>query len=186
VKEETKYALLGISVTLLLAGVGALWKAATFRGDMYQKWKARVDVTIAGLSERAVTQLLTLQQKITDLLGGSREGEFDPLTVVVDPSELSEPVSQFQLIIAVRDRLESRFRRLLKLGRIFIAATGLYIIGLVATTVYVVEFTRNRWIGLVGGAVFLVGVLGMVLAAIAFVYFQQRLSSAEILSEEDG
>jgi hypothetical protein len=186
VKEETRYALLGISVTLLLAGVGALWKAATFRGDMYERWKARVDVTIAGLSERAKSQLFTLQEKITDLLGGSGEAEFDPLMVVVDPSELSEPVSQFQHLIAVRDKLELRFGRLLKLGRVFIAASGLYIIGLVATTTYVVEFTRNRWIGLVGGAFLLVGVLGLVLGAIAFVYFQQRLSSAEILSEEDS
>jgi hypothetical protein len=186
VTEEARYALLGISVTLLLAGVGALWKAATFRGDMYEKWKARVDVSIAGLSERAVTQLLSLQQKIAELLGGSGESDFDPLTVVVDPSELSEPVSHFQHIIEVRDKLERRFRRLLSLGRVFIAASGLYNIGLVTATVYVVEFTRNRWIGLIGAGALLVGVLGMVIVAIAYVYFQQRLSSAEILSEETG
>jgi len=88
VKEETKYALLGISVTLLLAGAGGLWKAATFRGDMYQAWKVRVDLTVAGLSERAASNLITLQQKITKLLGSNYEGEFNPLSVVVDPSEL--------------------------------------------------------------------------------------------------
>src|SRR6266511_167607 len=98
---------------------------------MYQAWKVRVDLTVAGLSERAASNLITLQQKITKLLGSNYEGEFNPLSVVVDPSELSEPVGQFQHIIEVRDRLDRRFKGLLKLGRIFISAGTLFIAGLV-------------------------------------------------------
>jgi len=82
--------------------------------------------------------------------------------------------------------LDRRFKGLLKLGRIFISAGTLFIAGLVMATSYAVEFTRNRWIGLVGAGLLSLGIFAAVIALIAYVYFQQRLSSAEILSKEGG
>jgi hypothetical protein len=121
VDDATRYALYALVVALLAPGVVGLLKAASFRGDIFDKWNDRVDVTLAGLSERAVTELLVLQRDINTVLGGTAEGEFDPLKVVVDPSMLSGHVDKYQHCIGVRNKLRKQFAHLLKLGPISIS-----------------------------------------------------------------
>ena len=189
--EDARYALLAFSTALLIPGVTGLWKAGSLRGDTNEKWRDRVDLAIAALSERAVAQLRILRRSINDVLGPEFQGveeKFDPLTVVVDPSKFSEPVGKFQHCIQVRNKLRRRFRALLRLGTALIISTGLYLLGLITSTLYFGKFTKytdNRWIGVTGSVLFLLGVLGMASVLVVYIYLQQRLSSAEILSEEE-
>ncbi len=183
--DATRYSLYALIVALLAPGVAALWKAASLRGDISEKWNNRVDVTFAGLSERAVQELFALRTEINDLLIGSADGDFDPLKVVVDPSKLSGHVSKFQKCIQVRSKLRKRFEHLLKLGPIAVGIVGVYLIGVATVAAYYTELYRHWWLGRAGIILSSADIVAGMAVIADYAYLQHRLSSAEILSGEE-
>lgn len=180
--EETRYALYAVIVALLAPGGAALWKTASLRGDIFENWNDRVDVTFAGLSERAGRELLTLQQEINELLVAGADGDFDPVKLVVDPSVLSARVNRFQHLIVVRSKLRRRFRRLLGLGPIMVTIAIIYLIGVLLETAYLIELVHILWVSRTGIILAFASLVAGTIATADYIYLQQRLSSAEILS----
>ena len=82
------------SLILILTIIGGLWKFASFRGDIFEKWSSRTDLAKAGLTEKAAEELRQLHRQIGELMGAG--GQFDPTKVVAEPAQLLSKCSVFQ------------------------------------------------------------------------------------------
>jgi hypothetical protein len=185
VDESTSYAFYALVVALLVPGGAALWKASSLRGDIFDTWNDRVDVTFAALSERAVNELLALQKEINDLLVESGLDEFDPLKVLVDPAMLSGHVDKYQQLMAARSKLKQRFRHLCRLGPIAIAVISTYLVGVIVATIHFGGLFARWWVSRIGVSLAVAAIIAGVVVMVDYAHLQQRLSLAEMLAEED-
>jgi hypothetical protein len=170
-------AVLGVAVVCLLPALGAGWKAASWRGDVFTKWSDRVDFAHAGLNERATSELVALQDAISDALGG-RPG-FIPAEVWADPDPLVERANRCGKLLKARDRLRGRFRHLRQLGPILIPTVGAYILGWGAATLYFTGVIDASWAKV---AAFVIGGIAIAVALAVFclyAYFEAKLTAAE-------
>lgn len=182
--EPNQLGILGLAAVLFLAALPALWKAAGLRGDTNKKWSERVEVAHAGLSERATSELLQLQNEIGTALGGATG--FTPAQVWIDPDPLVKRANKCADLLRVRDKLHDRFRRHRRLGPILITPLIAYAIGVVAGTLYFTEVAHNLWMR---NAAFLLD--GLALAALVvifafYVYYEAQLTKAEELAKGPG
>lgn len=175
-----QFTILTFAVLLLLPALGVAWKAASWRGDTFKKWSDRVDVAHAGLSERVKTELVALQDEITDVLLGDPEV---PAEVWIDPDPLVASVNRCAVLLRTRDRLRGRFLRYRQLGPILLPTALAYILGWLAATLYFTEVVHESWMKLAG---FIVGGFAIVAAIAIFcchVYFESKLTEADELSK---
>ena len=156
---------------------------ASLRGDTFDKWRQRVELTEAGLSEQAAEELRHMQIEISRLLG--TEAQFDPSRVVADPGDLLAGVLRLQHLIETRERLQSRFRLLLWLGPIFVGTLLTLAAGLALTFTYLGGIASNPLLGDVGIAVSVVSGVILVICFGVYIYLQQSLSRAEIFSASE-
>lgn len=167
---------------LAVSGITALWKAASLRGDLGKDWKPRIGTAEAGLAERATAEALLMQQEIATLLG-SGAGQI-PRLATVDPTPLAQRAGDLQETLRVGVRLPADFKWFLRLGPLMIGTAVTFLIGLAATFLdssELVQSTGLRTAGVViGAAAFLVGILLLA----GYVVLNQRLSGAEIRSQE--
>src|SRR5438874_9036827 len=165
--------ILALAVVCLLPALGAAWKAASWRGDIFNKWSSRVDFAHAGLNERANAELVALQEALTDALGA--RGEFDPDSVAADPDPLVEHANRCAKLLKARDKVRGRFRRLRQLGPVLIPTVAAYLLGWGAATLYFTDVVERSWLKLVG---FIVGGIAIAVAVAVFclyAYFEAKL-----------
>lgn len=93
---------------LAIAGVGALWKAASLRGDLGKEWTPRVEDAEVGLADRATREALRLQDEITELIGSGASSL--PRLATVDPAPLANRAKEFQKTLTVGARVPRDFR----------------------------------------------------------------------------
>ena len=171
------------AIILFLAVIGGLWKFASFRGDVFEKWSSRTGLARAGLTEKAAEELRGLHRKIGDLLGAG--GQFDPAKAVAEPAELLSSVLYFKELLQAREGAERWLTLLLHLDKILIPALIALAVGDVLTALYLLKVLLNwKWEVV---AVFLdvASVLVLVGCWIAYFISMRRLSRAEILSAMD-
>jgi hypothetical protein len=168
------FAVLGV------AGVAALYRAATMRGDLSEQWSTRVEVAEAGLADRATTEALKLQDEIADLIGSE-----PPRLATVDPAPLAHRAADFQKTLIIGNRLPMYFQWLLRLGPAAIGIAAAFLLALAAVFLDNAEIVMSELLR-VGGIVLGIAavVLGLILFA-AFIFLNQRLSGAEIRSSEE-
>jgi hypothetical protein len=172
------FAVLGV------AGIGGLWKAATLRGDMREKWAPRVADAEAGLADRATTEAVAMQSEIADVIG-SRPGAL-PRLATLDAAPLAKQAAEFQKTLTMGSRVPNDFRRLLRLGPFAVAFAVFFLFGLAAVFVDNSELLTSPILR-VGGLVVGLGAAGLgVLLLSAYVVLNQRLSGAEIRADEDA
>lgn len=176
-----KIEVLSIGLVLLLAVLGAVWRMASLRGDTFDKWRQRVELAEVGLSERAVEELRRMQIEISLLLG--TDGRFDPSRVVADPGDLLVGVLRLKSLIEIREQLRSRFRLLLRLGPIFLWTLLSMGVGILLTFTYYGDIASSPVLGNIGIALSAVSGVIVVICFGVYVYLQQSLSKAEIISE---
>lgn len=167
---------------LAIAGVGALWKAASLRGDLGNDWTPRVDTAEAGLAERATGEALAMQREIAEMIG-SGSGAL-PRLATVDPTPLAERAGELQKTLVVGARVPNDFKWFLRLGPLMVTAAIAFLLGLAAVFADSSELlisTPLRIAGVIAGAASLA--LGLMLL-LAYVLLNQRLSGAEIRSRE--
>jgi len=171
------FAVLGV------AGVAALYRAATMRGDLSEQWSTRVEVAEAGLADRATTEALRLQDEIADLIGSGSSSP--PRLATVDPTPLAHRAADFQKTLITGNRLPMYFRWLLRLGPAAIGIAAAFLVALAAVFLDNSELVMSALLR-IGGIVLGITtvVLGLVLFA-AFIFLNQRLSGAEIRSSEE-
>jgi hypothetical protein len=167
---------LGIAVGCLLPALGAGWKAASWRGDVYNKWSDRVDLAHAGLNERATRELVALQEAISEALGPAG---FIPAEVWTDPDPLVKRANRCGRLLRARERLRGRFRRLRQLGPILIPTVVAYILGWLAATLYFTDVVEASWAKWLGYAVGGLAVCVIVAVFCLYAYFESKLTAAE-------
>jgi hypothetical protein len=167
---------------LAIAGVGALWKAASLRGDLSNEWTPRVATAEAGLAERATGEALAMQREITEMIG-SGSGQL-PRLATVDPTPLADRAAELQKTLRIGARVPSDFSWFLRLGPLMILAAVSFLLGLAAVfadSADLLALAALRIAGLIlGGASFASGLL----LVLAYVLLNQRLSGAEIRARE--
>jgi len=175
---------LAVAVACLVPALPAGWKAASLRGDIFQKWAGRVDVAHAGLTERAKDELLDLQAEIANALGGTG-GSFSPAEVIADPAPLVAGAKRCADILHARDKLHSRFRRHRRLGSLLLCVVAVYVLGWVVGILHYTEIVHSTWVGVVGLAVLGSAVLAAVIVFIVYAAGESQLARAEELSAGD-
>lgn len=178
-----KSGLYGVIVACFIPGAGGLWKAASLKSDIFNKWQDRADEMRAGLTEGAVRLLLAVQEETIDLLGGPSAG-FEPSTFTADPGPLVARVSRFQAAMRARDRLARRLRLLLRVGPALVLIAAFYLVGWGAASVYFVGWNEGAWLRNIGLAIsFTAGAAALVVIAF-YVHLILRMSSTEVLVHE--
>ena len=171
------------AIIVFLAIVGGLWKSASFRGDVFEKWSSRTDLARAGLTEKAAEELRRLHRKIGDLLGAG--GQFDPSKVVAEPAELLASVLYFQELLQAREGAERWLILLLRLDKILISALLALLVGDVLTALCLLDVLLNWKWAILAGFLDVASVLVLVGCWIAYLKSMRCLSQAEILSAMD-
>lgn len=164
-----------------VAGVAAFFQAASMRGDLAQKWKTRVDLMEAGLTNRATNEALALQDEIGDRIGSA--GSSPPQLATADPAPLARRAADLQKTLVMIDRLPTYFIWLLRLGNFAIAICSAFLIALAAVFLDNAEILGSDLLRL--GGLFL-GALAVGLGLLLFIlyaFLNQRLSGAELRGE---
>jgi hypothetical protein len=173
-------AVLGLGAACIVPGLGLLWRSASLRGDLFNKWAERVDITHAGLTERAVRLLRELQTE-TDRLLGDPTDPFVPLFAIADPAPLSNLTSRFHKCLRARRRLKRRFKAIVILGSVCPSLVGFYVLGAVAALSYFADWQDRRWIGITGLSVSGAAIGLGAIVVLVYVYLNTRLTTAEIM-----
>jgi hypothetical protein len=175
---------LGVAVACLLPALGAGWRAASLRGDTFNKWSERVDLAHAGLTERAKDELLSLQDEIGRVLGGAG-GEFSPAEVIADPAPLVAAANRCADVLRARDNLRTRFRRHRRLGPLLLGIVAVYVIGWTIATLHYTDVVHPTVVGVIGIVIGGVAVLAGIAVFVLYATYEARLSRAEELSAGD-
>ena len=171
------------AIIVLLAIVGGLWKFASFRGDVFEKWSSRTDLARAGLTEKAARELRRLHRKIGHLLGA--EGQFYPAKTLAEPAELLSSVLYFTELLQAREGAERWLILLLRLDKILISALIALAVGDVLTALWFLEVLLNWGWAAVAGFLDVASLSVLVGCWISYWISMRRLSRAEILSAMD-
>jgi hypothetical protein len=167
---------------LAISGVGALWKAASLRGDLGKDWTPRVEDAEVGLADRATREALCLQDEITELIGSGASSL--PRLATVDPAPLAHRAGEFQRTLTVGARVPRDFRWFLRLGPFMIVVATAFLLGLAAVFVNSSELLSSDPLKIAGLALDGAAVFSGLILIVAYVLLNQRLSGAEMRSKE--
>ena len=159
-------------------------RVTSLRGDLVQKWRQRVTLADAGLSEQAAEELRSLQRKIGEVLGAGIR--FNPSQVVADPAELLASVQRVQLLIEARDGLKGNYNRLLLIPRAFFWGLLAADAGMVTLFVSISGIWSSKWLGWVVLVVCFLAAMVLGIALVLYRQSQERLADADILSSSPG
>ena len=171
-------------VVLFVAITGAIVRTTSLRGDLVQKWRDRVRLAEAGLSERAATELRTLQQSIHDLLGTGVS--FKPAHVVADPGDLLSSVKRIQQLIDARDGIQGSYNKLLSIPSVFFWGLVVADSGVALFLVGFGGFWSHTLLELIGCVLFVVSTFILASALWRYRKHHERLTHADILSSPGG
>lgn len=160
-------------------------KVSSFRGDMHDKWRQRSGLCAAALEDRATRLIERLRDEAIKLVG-EPGAPFQPNFALADPDRLTAYVSKFQDALSRRSKLNRWLNLMLKSAGVAPAALALYVVGGIDLTVYYANWW-TWWPALPMG-LSMVG-LGVLLGTIVLVmhyYFDRRLSSAEIIANDEN
>src|SRR5680860_573474 len=174
--DEIQFAALGTA--LLLGSLAALWRVASLRGDLFDRWNRRVELVEAGLSERALFQLIDIQRQIAELLLPPPGEAFNPITAIEDPGQLEESSKQVLRVLRARRGLSIWLRQLLLVGPLMLVALVMTVIGIVLFFGDLAGLFASSWSRQLGFFVGTIGVVGASVGFMAYVYLQQKLSAA--------
>lgn len=175
-------AIIGVGATVLLAAVGAVFKASSLRGDINNKWTRRVSLAVAGLDDKALSEL----RRLRDDVEGTLADRFDPAQALADPAPLSRRAETTVKFHKARTQMQRDFRHLLQICPILLGGLGAVVVAAPALTVYYAELWQPAALRI--GGLILAGLAILVLVVIGIVYavLQHRLASAEILAGTGG
>ena len=170
---------LALGAVLILPVIGGLWRFSSLQGDLNKKWKKRVQMAEAGLSEKATEELRKIKIQVDEILVS--EETFDPIRVVADPGNLLEGVQRLKHFIDLRYSLNKHFQLFLRMGPIFLQIFLILLVGLLLTFAFFIGVLPIPFLGALGvvtcsGAIVFIAILFGV-----YVFLQNSLSNAEIL-----
>lgn len=172
-----------VFVGLVLTQGAAIWQLGSLKADLVRDLSQTVEITHAGLDDRAASQLIRVQAQIGSVIPQPGEA-FDPLKSVFDPNQLLIPVNKYRDVLQAKKKLRSRFQRLLRIGPRMIAALVPSVVFTGASGLYYTGFNRARGIGQWSLALAGVCVIVCVVMLAQYVFLRDRLARAGILASE--
>jgi hypothetical protein len=171
-----------VFAALAIPGVAGLWRSASLQHEISKEWSDRVDDTKIALEDRATTELLEMQEEITRIFGAGSGSP--PKLATHDPGLLSEKAGAFQKTLAMSSRLKRDYQLLLRIGPLLILASAAFLAGLAATFMDNSELVTSQLLRVGGEIIGGVGIVLGILLLFAWVVLNQRLSKAELRSQE--
>lgn len=169
----------GAGAAALLVVVGAVVRSATMRGETHNRWQRRVQYSDSALEQREIEELKALRRELEDVLPG---GE-DPVALsTFDPTPLAERTSRVARLHSARDRMDSAFHTLRRLGPVFTALLVLLAGAIVLITLHYSEIAATNWIRIAGLTLGGITAACLVVAGAAYIVLHKRLADAQILS----
>jgi hypothetical protein len=167
----------GLGGAAFVLGVTILGFGVHARGRTFARLADAVDLAFAGLAERALEQLRSLQRELNETLPAAR-GTIDPGEIVFDPGRLEQPARSGVATLRRQRRVRTEFRWLLRVCSVIkYVAAGFLVADLAATACYFFVFqnpylwTRLAWIT--------AGVAGVgCLLLTAYVYLNTRVETS--------
>jgi hypothetical protein len=150
---------------------------------MNARWASRVDLAIAALDAKTITQLEELRTAVDAALP---KDEFSPAQLIADPAPLSGIAAGAVDLHKARNRMSTALARLLRLGRIAVGGLVGMLLGTACATAHFAElwgWSPLKLSGLIllcGSAVLLIGV------TLAYVVLQDQLATGEALAGTAG
>jgi hypothetical protein len=172
-----------LGATLALPAIAGAWKGAGLRGEMFAKWSSRVDVAHAGLNKLATSEVIALQDDLSNVFGGTNDATNRPPAAVSVPADrFIERTRRCTDLLRTRDRLRRRFARYCLLGRTPVPIVCAYGAGVLIGTLHYTMVIGGHWsktlaLGL-GGT----GTVCALLFFSLYAYYESRLSAAEVLA----
>lgn len=166
----------GIGVACVLTLSGGIYKVASLRSDLANKWKGRVELSTSTLNEKTLAQLETLRDRISDELPA---GPFDPLSVSLDPGPLSEMAGEAAKLHREASRMELDFERLKSTGDVFTAGFALLLVPSVGFTLYYGDIATWGWLRTVSIVALVVGGLITLVTGGVHTFLHRRLALAQ-------
>ena len=176
---------IGVGAAAVLVLGGAIFKMASFRGDIDSKWSGRVKFATAALDEKTIAELEALRDEVDEILPGDAGG-FDPAQAIADPAQLSKRAEKTVKFYKARTRMQGDFEKLRALGPVFVGALSAVLVGALLLTAYFAEIARWSLVKPLGLVVLLAGVAVLFGAGAMLVFLQQRLANEQILAGTGG
>jgi hypothetical protein len=181
-----KVEVLALGTGILLALLGALWKACGLQGDLNYKWKDRIGLAEDGLGTKAGRALIHLNDQVSELLLANEGERFNPRKLLAEPAQLRASVDRFLYLLNVRSKLVKRFHLLLLVGPIL---RGGLVLGVLSTLAFFSESGHVVKLKFLYPTALALGCPACAAVGAGFflyMYLEQRLSKAEILSAAES
>jgi len=173
--------ILALGAACIVPALVVLWKAATLRKEIFDKWAVRVDIVSAGLSEHAARVLRELRDATDKLLGDSTK-RFNPDVAVADPASLQQLTRQFDRCLGARRKLKKRFKVMMRLGSVTPYLCVAYLLGAGTALTFYAGLHAHRWFGIAGLLLAGVAMASGAVVTAWYAYLTARLTSAEMLA----
>ena len=182
--DNSDLTLAGIAITVLMGLGAAIYKASSMRGNIHREWSQRVDTTIAGLEELALTQLYAIRGELDQW--AHRAEEYWPEGFLPNPFSLSSLVRRYEKSLRYRQRMEPDLKKLMAIGPAFLIALVMAFVAVVLMSVYHLDVAQLRTIQWLGYVLAAVAFTTLIIALIAYSTIQHRMTSAESFTRRLG
>lgn len=182
---DDRVAAIAIAFTVLVSSIQGIFRFAKYRSQVYREWvPQRAPRIIAGLDELSIEIIHELHRIIRADYGYTSTGEFWPIGPPPNLSQFKHMINMYERAQTYKERIKSDIRLLMNLGKVLVSSLSLMAVAAVMVIIHYSmdwEGTATAVIGFASGALAL---LALILALVIHVYLNDRLTNAEVLSNE--
>lgn len=172
-------AILAITIPIMIAIGGGIFKVASLRGSVHREWALKIDQLLSGVDEYAIRQLRKVYENIGSWLTSGRG--FWPDGPPPSPDALDSLVGNYSRAVRYRNRLERDIRYLMWVGPIGIAALTIGLVPLLLASLKGAGRLESGIYSTVLSVTSGVAIVGVVVALGSYVALHHRLTSVEVL-----
>lgn len=183
--DEYKVAVIGIAITILAGSILGIFRGAKYRSQIYREWMPqRADRIIAGLDELAIDIINELHRTIQADYGYTSVGDFWPVGPPPNPSHFREMVDKYERALKYKDKIKSDIKLLMNLGHTLVGSLSMMAIGALMVIFHYSLDLKGASTASIGYALGALAFASIVLALVVHVFLNNRLTNAEVLSDE--
>lgn len=178
---STTLPVVSVLTILTLPALAYFRRAVRWPAEVQRLWYDKSEQTHAGLNARAQVELIRLHQHIEQQLDPG--GVIDPLSYVTDPDPLVRQARLCAELLATRDRVRRHVIWYRRLGwpQPFLVAA--YVIGMALLIIRTLG-RGGEWMTVLGLCLVGLTVLVALVIGILFLYFESRLTRADVMSQQ--
>jgi len=183
--DEYKVTVIGIAITILAGSILGIFRGAKYRSQIYREWMPqRADRIIAGLDELAIDVINELHRIIQADYGYTSTGEFWPSGPPPNPSHFRDMVDKYERALRYKEKIKSDITLLMNLGHALVGSLSLMATGALMVIFHYSLDLKGTSTAIIGYAFGALAFTTIILALIFHVFLNNRLTNAEVLSDE--